>query len=146
MVTRLNSNETELDAEKVKKGNLTEAEWEQLNTKIGRLADAPLFIDDTAALSIFQLRAKARRLKDKHNIQLIIIDYLQLMTSGQEGKGNREQEISIISRSLKSIAKELDIPIIALSQLSRNVEHRAGTKRPILSDLTDTGASDQNED
>jgi len=146
LVTRLISNETELDAEKLKKGNLTEAEWEQLNTQIARLVDAPLFIDDTAALSIFQLRAKARRLKDKHNIELIIVDYLQLMTSGQEGKGNREQEISIISRSLKSIAKELDIPIIALSQLSRNVEHRGGTKRPILSDLRESGAIEQDAD
>jgi replicative DNA helicase len=123
----------------------------QLNERIKKLASAPLFIDDTPALSIFELRAKARRLKESSNIQMIIIDYLQLMTAGGEGGGrgggNREQEISYISRSLKGLAKELDIPIIALSQLSRDVEKRAtGSKRPQLSDLRESGAIEQDAD
>ena len=119
LVNRLIAGETELSAEKLKKGNLQDHEWQQLNSQIGKLAEAPIFIDDTPALSIFELRAKCRRLKSQHDVQLIIIDYLQLMTAGGEGKGNREQEISNISRSLKSIAKELDVPIIALSFATR---------------------------
>ncbi len=146
LVNRLIASETELPAEKLKKGNLAQYEWEQLNSKIGRLTDAPLFIDDTPALSVFELRAKCRRLKAQHNIGLIIIDYLQLMTTGGDNKGNREQEISTISRSLKSIAKELDVPIIALSQLSRAVETRGGDKRPQLSDLRESGAIEQDAD
>jgi replicative DNA helicase len=146
LVNRLIAGETELSAEKLKKGNLMEHEWQQLNTQITKLAEAPIFIDDTPALSIFELRAKCRRLKSQHDIQLIIIDYLQLMTAGGEGKGNREQEISNISRSLKSIAKELDVPIIALSQLSRAVETRGGDKRPQLSDLRESGAIEQDAD
>ncbi len=146
LVNRLIAGETELSAEKLKKGNLQEHEWQQLNTQITKLAEAPIFIDDTPALSIFELRAKCRRLKAQHDVQLIIIDYLQLMTAGGEGKGNREQEISNISRSLKSIAKELDVPIIALSQLSRAVETRGGDKRPQLSDLRESGAIEQDAD
>jgi replicative DNA helicase len=146
LVNRLIASESELPAEKLKKGHLANHEWEQLNSKIGRLSDAPLFIDDTPALSIFELRAKCRRLKAQHNIGLIIIDYLQLMTTGGDSKGNREQEISTISRSLKSIAKELDVPIIALSQLSRQVETRGGVKRPQLSDLRESGAIEQDAD
>jgi replicative DNA helicase len=146
LVNRLIAGETELSAEKLKKGNLMDHEWQQLNTQITKLAEAPIFIDDTPALSIFELRAKCRRLKSQHDIQLIIIDYLQLMTAGGEGKGNREQEISNISRSLKSIAKELDVPIIALSQLSRAVETRGGDKRPQLSDLRESGAIEQDAD
>ncbi len=146
LVNRLIAGETELSAEKLKKGNLQDHEWQQLNTQITKLAEAPIFIDDTPALSIFELRAKCRRLKSQHDIQLIIIDYLQLMTAGGEGKGNREQEISNISRSLKSIAKELDVPIIALSQLSRAVETRGGDKRPQLSDLRESGAIEQDAD
>ena len=119
---------------------------EQINTKIRGLADAALFIDDTPALSVFELRAKARRLKAQHKIDMIIIDYLQLMTVGKETRGNREQEISTISRSLKSIAKELNIPIIALSQLSRSVETRGGEKKPQLSDLRESGAIEQDAD
>ena len=100
-----------------------------------------MFIDDTPSLSIFDLRAKARRLSSQHKIKLIIVDYLQLMTIGSNNKaGNREQEISTISRNLKALAKELDIPVIALSQLSRAVETRGGTKRPMLSDLRESGA------
>jgi len=111
------------------------------------LDKAPIFIDDTPALNIFEFRAKARRLKSQHNIDLIIIDYLQLMSAGGDSRGgNREQEISSISRSIKSIAKELDIPIIALSQLSRAVETRGGDKRPMLSDLRESGAIEQDAD
>ncbi len=148
LMTRLISSETELSAEKLKKGQLASHEWEQLNSKIGRLTDAPIYIDDTPGLSVFELRAKCRRLKAHHDIQLIIIDYLQLMTTAGDGKGsgNREQEISMISRSLKSIAKELEVPVIALSQLSRGVESRGGVKRPMLSDLRESGAIEQDAD
>ena len=146
LVQRLIASETELSADKLRKGNLENHEWEQLNSKISNLSKAPIFIDDTPALSIFELRAKCRRLKAQHDVQLIIIDYLQLMTTGGEGKGNREQEISTISRSLKSIAKELSVPVIALSQLSRAVETRGGDKRPQLSDLRESGAIEQDAD
>ncbi|MEW6470215.1 MAG: replicative DNA helicase [Bacteroidota bacterium] len=147
LVNRLIASESELSAEKLRKGQLEEHEFQQLNSKITRLAEAPIFIDDTPALTIFELRAKARRLKQQHNISLIIVDYLQLMHAGSDVKsGNREQEISTISRSLKSIAKELDIPIIALSQLSRAVEVRGGTKKPQLSDLRESGAIEQDAD
>ena len=146
LVNRLIAAETELSGEKLKRGNLEKHEWHQLHSKIGKLSDAPIFIDDTPGLSVFELRAKARRLKQKHDIQMIIIDYLQLMTAGGDGKGNREQEISTISRSIKGIAKELDIPIIALSQLSRSVETRGGSKRPQLSDLRESGAIEQDAD
>ena len=145
LVNRLIASETELSAEKLKKGNLESYEWEQLHAKIGRLAEAPIFIDDTPALSVFELRAKCRRLKAQHDIQMVVIDYLQLMTASSE-KGNREQEISTISRSIKTIAKELSIPIIALSQLSRAVETRGGSKRPMLSDLRESGAIEQDAD
>lgn len=146
LVTRLISSETQLSADKLKKGNLESYEWEQLNAKIGKLVDAPLFIDDTPALTIFELRAKCRRLKAQHNIQMIIIDYIQLMSGGNDNKGNREQEISTISRSLKALAKELNVPIITLSQLNRSVETRGGSKRPILSDLRESGAIEQDAD
>jgi replicative DNA helicase len=148
LVMRLISGEAELAGEKLKKGDLQQHEWHQLDSKIRELTEAPLFIDDTPALSIFELRAKARRLKANHDIQMIIIDYLQLMTAGGDnrGGGNREQEISQISRSLKGIAKELEIPVIALSQLSRNVEQRGGTKVPQLSDLRESGAIEQDAD
>ena len=112
LVTRLISSESEIASEKIRKGDLKDFEWEQLRVKTERLAEAPIFIDDTPALSIFELRAKCRRLKAQHDIQLVVIDYLQLMTAGGEGKGNREQEISMISRSLKSIAKELNIDVV----------------------------------
>lgn len=147
LVNRLLSAEAELDQSKLRKGELQDHEFVQLNERIRKLSTAPLFIDDTPALSIFELRAKARRLKENNNIELIIIDYLQLMTAGSDMKGNREQEISYISRSLKSLAKELNIPIIALSQLSRDVEKRTtGTKRPQLSDLRESGAIEQDAD
>lgn len=146
LVQRLIASETALSAEKLRKGTLEEHEYQQLHQRIGKLAKAPVFIDDTPALSIFELRAKCRRLKAQHGIDMVIIDYLQLMTAGGDGKGNREQEISSISRSIKSIAKELNVPIIALSQLSRSVETRGGDKRPLLSDLRESGAIEQDAD
>lgn len=148
LITRLISSETGLNSEKLRKGNLDEHEWQQLTTKVRSLEKAPLFIDDTPALSVFDLRAKCRRLVAQNGVRLIIIDYLQLMTVGGQGKGggNREQEISTISRSLKSIAKELNVPVIALSQLSRAVETRGGNKRPLLSDLRESGAIEQDAD
>ena len=147
LVNRLISSEAELDSDKIRKGNLKDYEWQQLLHKTDMLQKAPIFIDDTPALSILELRAKARRLKSQHDIQCIIVDYLQLMTS-EYGKtsGNREQEIASISRSLKAVAKELNIPVIALSQLSRAVETRGGDKRPVLSDLRESGSIEQDAD
>jgi len=147
LVNRLISSETEITSEKIRKGQLAHHEWEQLNAKIVPITNAPIYIDDTPSLSIFELRAKCRRLVAEKKIELIIIDYLQLMVAGIDTRsGNREQEISAISRSLKSISKELDIPIIALSQLSRAVESRGGIKRPQLSDLRESGAIEQDAD
>jgi replicative DNA helicase len=147
LITRLISSETGLSSEKLRTGNLAKHEWEQLNVKVKGLEKAPLFIDDTPSLSIFDLRAKARRLSSQHGIQLVIVDYLQLMTAGGSLKGgNREQEISTISRNLKALAKELNVPVIALSQLSRAVETRGGSKRPLLSDLRESGAIEQDAD
>ncbi len=144
LVNRLISAEAELDGEKIKRGNLVDFEWQQLVHKTNRLSSAPIFIDDTPALSILELRAKCRRLKAEHNVQLIVIDYLQLM-KGEMG-GNREQEIASISRALKGVAKELNVPVIALSQLSRGVETRGGDKRPQLSDLRESGSIEQDAD
>jgi replicative DNA helicase len=147
LITRLISSETGLSSDKLRTGKLADHEWQQLNIKVSDLESAPLFIDDSPSLTIFELRAKARRLASSHGIKLIIIDYLQLMNIGSSNKaGNREQEISTISRNLKALAKELDIPVIALSQLSRAVETRGGTKRPILSDLRESGAIEQDAD
>lgn len=146
LTSRFISAETELSSEKLRKGDLRGDEFHQLNTRIVKLADAPIYIDDTPALSIFEFRAKARRLKSQNNVSMFIVDYLQLMVSGMEGKFSREQEVSMISRSLKAIAKELDVPIIALSQLSRAVEQRGGSKRPQLSDLRESGAIEQDAD
>ncbi|MBK8227739.1 MAG: replicative DNA helicase [Flavobacteriales bacterium] len=147
LVTRLIASEAGISSEKLRKGELNDQEFAILHQHIARLTNAPIYIDDTPALNIFELRAKARRLKSQHNVDLIIIDYLQLMTGGGDNRGgNREQEISSISRSIKSIAKELDIPIIALSQLSRAVETRGGDKRPMLSDLRESGAIEQDAD
>tara|TARA_B100001057_G_scaffold43493_1_gene38887 strand:- start:1423 stop:2925 length:1503 start_codon:yes stop_codon:yes gene_type:complete len=147
LITRLISSETGLSSDKLRTGKLADHEWQQLNIKVSDLESAPLFIDDSPSLTIFELRAKARRLASSHGIKLIIIDYLQLMNIGSSNKaGNREQEISTISRNLKALAKELNIPVIALSQLSRAVETRGGTKRPILSDLRESGAIEQDAD
>jgi replicative DNA helicase len=149
LVQRILSAESEIWLEKISRGKLEEHEMKQLYKKgIERLASAPIHIDDTAALNIFELRAKCRRLKNKHNVGLIIIDYLQLMSgTGENRNSNREQEISRISRDLKGLAKELQIPIIALSQLSREVEKRSqGNKMPQLSDLRESGAIEQDSD
>ena len=147
LVSRLISMESEIPSERMRQARLEEHEWRILEAKTESLQKAKIFIDDTAGLSVFELRAKCRRLKAQEDIQLIIIDYLQLMTAGPEHKsGNREQEISTISRSLKALAKELNVPVIALSQLSRAVETRGGSKRPQLSDLRESGAIEQDAD
>lgn len=154
LVTRMISAEAEIESEKLKKGTLLDHEWQQLNTKIAKLSDAPIFIDDTPAISVFELRAKCRRLKQQNNVQMIIIDYLQLMRGDDANNknGNREQEVSYISRSLKALAKELDVPVLALAQLSRQSEKRGGTGpgtgsgRPILSDLRESGSIEQDAD
>ena len=147
LVQRILSAESEIALEKIARGKLEDYEYQQLHTKgIKKLEQAPIFIDDTAALNIFEFRAKARRLVNKHNVGLIIIDYLQLMSGTGDRGANREQEISNISRNLKALAKELNIPIIALSQLSRAVETRKESKMPQLSDLRESGAIEQDAD
>ena len=149
LVSRLISAESELDATKINSGQLENYEWEQLKHKTNIISKAPIYIDDTPSLSVSELRTKCRKLKVKHDIQMIVIDYLQLLTSNNlfnKGTFNREQEISYISRSLKSIAKELEVPVITPSQLSRAVETRGGDKRPMLSDLRESGAIEQDAD
>lgn len=148
LVNRLIVNVCEIPGEKIKSGRLENYEWEQLDFKIKELYDAPIYVDDTPSLSVFELRTKARRLVREHNIQCIIIDYLQLMNASGMNFGSREQEVSTISRSLKGLAKELNIPIIALSQLNRGVEARQGIegKRPQLADLRESGAIEQDAD
>ena len=145
LITRLISSETGLVSDKLRTGKLAEHEWQQLNIKVSDLESAPLYIDDSPSLTIFELRAKARRLASSHGIKLIIIDYLQLMSGSNNVKDGRVQEISEITRGLKAIAKELNIPIIALSQLSRQVEQR-DDKRPLLSDLRESGTIEQDAD
>lgn len=148
LVQRLISMESEIPAQKFRGGKLEDYEWQQFQTVVEKMNSVPIFIDDTPGINIFELRAKCRRLKMQHDIQLIIIDYLQLMSGASENNrnGNREQEISSISRALKGMAKELGVPVIALSQLSRAVETRGGTKRPQLSDLRESGAIEQDAD
>ena len=147
LVNRLISGESEIEGNKLRRGSLDDHEYHKMHERITKLAEAPIFIDDTPGLSVFDLRAKCRRLKAQHGINMIVIDYLQLMTAGgNNNNGNREQEISTISRSIKGLAKELDVPIIALSQLSRAVESRGGDKKPMLSDLRESGAIEQDAD
>jgi replicative DNA helicase len=147
LTQRLIAMESEISGSKLRNAQLAEYEWQQLHTTVEKLSDVPIFVDDTPAINIFELRAKCRRLKMQHDIQLVVIDYLQLMSGGNDQKrGNREQEISSISRALKGMAKELDVPVIALSQLSRAVETRGGVKRPQLSDLRESGAIEQDAD
>jgi len=147
LVQRLVSHEAEISSTKLRTGNLENYELQQVQTAIERLGEAKIFIDDTPGINIFELRAKCRRLKMQHDIQLVIIDYLQLMSGNTENnRANREQEISSISRALKGLAKELNVPVIALSQLSRAVEVRGGAKRPQLSDLRESGAIEQDAD
>ncbi|WP_312194349.1 replicative DNA helicase [Epilithonimonas vandammei] len=146
LITRMISSETGISSEKLRKGQMSDDEWQRLFTNVSALENAPLFIDETPSLSIFDFRAKCRRLVMQHGVKIIMVDYLQLMTaSSGKGGGNREQEIAMISRSLKAIAKELNVPVIALSQLSRTVETRPG-KRPMLSDLRESGAIEQDAD
>lgn len=146
LVNRLISNSCEIPGEKIKSGSLNELEWSQLLNRLQQLQGLPLYVDDTSGLSMLELRTKARRLVREHNIKVIIIDYLQLMTAGVR-MGSREQEVSTISRSLKQLAKELDIPVIALSQLNRKLEDRGNKdKRPQLSDLRESGAIEQDAD
>ena len=149
LMSRLIAAESGIEAKKFKlKGELQDWEKEQLRKKTNALAHAPMYIDDNPGLTIFELRAKCRRLKQKYDIQMIFIDYLQLMSGGEMIKngGNREQEISYISRQLKALSKEIGVPIMALSQLSRAVETRGGSKRPQLSDLRESGAIEQDAD
>lgn len=147
LVNRLISNVCEIEGEKIKSGRLCRQEWEQLNSRVRSLFSAPLYVDDSPSLSILELRTKARRLVKEHGVKIIIIDYLQLMNATGMKFGSREQEVSMISRSLKQLAKELNIPVIALSQLSRKVEERNdGNKRPQLSDLRESGAIEQDAD
>ena len=148
LVNRLIVNVCEIPGEKIKSGQLAPYEWGQLDYKIKELYDAPLYVDDTPSLSVFELRTKARRLVREHDVKIIIIDYLQLMNASGMSFGSRQEEVSTISRSLKGLAKELNIPIIALSQLNRGVENREGVdgKRPQLSDLRESGAIEQDAD
>lgn len=149
LVNRLISNVCEIKGEQIKSGQLTDQEWDILMSRVKQLYTAPIYVDDTPSLSIFELRTKARRLVREHGVKMIIIDYLQLMNATGMKFGSREQEVSTISRSLKQLAKELDIPIIALSQLNRSVEQRGDDKngkRPQLSDLRESGAIEQDAD
>lgn len=147
LITRMIASETGISSEKLRKGQMSDEEWQRLFSNVSALENAPLYIDETPSLSVFDFRAKCRRLVMQHGVKIIMVDYLQLMTanSGKGGAGNREQEIAMISRSLKAIAKELNVPVIALSQLSRSVETRPG-KRPMLSDLRESGAIEQDAD
>jgi replicative DNA helicase len=147
VMLRLISSEAEIESQKLRKGELGDEDWAKIAGSAPKLENAPIYIDDTPGLTILELRSKARKLKAKHGIRLLVVDYLQLMSAGKSKRGlNREQEIAAISRSLKTIAKELNIPVIALSQLSRSVETRGGDKRPQLSDLRESGAIEQDAD
>lgn len=146
LMMRLIVSESGLSSTEVRSGKLTQEQWLHLEQSTRPLGEAPIFIDDTPALSIYELRSKCRRLKAQHDIQVIVIDYLQLMTGNLDSRGNREQEVASISRALKGIAKELNIPVIALSQLNRSIESRSGLKRPQLSDLRESGAIEQDAD
>ena len=144
LVQRMLCSHARVNAHNVRTGFLSQSDWPKLTTAAGKLSEAPIFIDDTASISVLELRAKARRLKSQHNIQMVIVDYLQLM-QGLRGSENRQQEISEISRSLKALARELRVPLIAVSQLSRAVETRQD-HRPQLSDLRESGAIEQDAD
>lgn len=147
LAQRIISIEGEISSKKMRNGQLEDYEWQQLQSAIERIGEAPIYIDDTPGINIFELRAKCRRLKMQHDIQMVIIDYLQLMSGSMDsGRGNREQEVSGISRALKGLAKELEVPVIALAQLSRAVEVRGGAKRPQLSDLRESGSIEQDAD
>jgi len=147
LMMRLISLESEVPGNKLRNGKLDKEEWERFDAAVNKFIDCPIYIDETPQINIFTLSAKCRRLKLNHNIQMVVIDYLQLMRAGGDNKnGNREQEISTISRSLKALAKELNLPVIALSQLNRSTETRNSSKRPQLSDLRESGAIEQDAD
>lgn len=145
IVQRLLSSRARVGSHRLRTGRLRDHEWTNLNIAAGPLAESPIYIDDSATMTIWDLRTKARLLRSQYDIGLVVVDYLQLMNSGERSE-NRQQEISLISRSLKGLAKELDIPVIACSQLSRLVETRGGEKRPILADLRESGAIEQDAD
>ncbi len=146
LAQRLLTSEARIDAQAARTGRLHDSDWPNLARAAGRLSQAPIFIDDSPGLGVLEIRAKARRLKSEHDIGMVIVDYLQLMHGSGDGRQNREQEIAQISRSLKALAKELDIPVIAVSQLSRAVETRGGDRRPMLSDLRESGSIEQDAD
>ncbi|MEN0049030.1 MAG: replicative DNA helicase [Bacteroidota bacterium] len=146
LMQRLVSLDAEIDSTSLRTGKMQDHEWQQLETSVSRISDLPIFIDDTPAISVSNIRAKCLRLKMQNDLKLVIVDYLQLMTDSSDKQKNREQEVSQISRSLKALAKELDVPVIALSRLSRAVETRGGTKRPMLSDLRESGSLEQDAD
>jgi replicative DNA helicase len=148
LVNRLISNVCEIQGSKILNGQLQQDEWERLDKRLNKLLGAPLYVDDTPGLSVFELRTKARRLVREHGVKIIMIDYLQLMNANGMRFSSRQEEVSVISRSLKGLAKELDVPILALSQLNRGVESRDGLegKRPQLSDLRESGAIEQDAD
>jgi replicative DNA helicase len=144
LVMRLLCSEARVDASRIRTGNLTDGDWPRLTKGADRLSKASVFIDDTPAITVLEMRSKARRLKAEHNIGMVVVDYLQLMR-GRENSESRQQEISDISRSLKALAKELSIPVVALSQLNRSLESRTD-KRPMMSDLRESGAIEQDAD
>jgi replicative DNA helicase len=146
LAKRLISLECEIDAQKVANGKMSDNEFSILRDKVEKLSSAPIYINDQPAINVYELRAQCRRLQNAHGIKMVIIDYLQLMSGGGDKGMNREQEISTISRSLKGLAKELNIPVIALSQLNRSVETRGGDKKPQLSDLRESGSIEQDAD
>ncbi len=147
LMNRVISNVTEIESDKLKTGQLRPDEWQRLDGRMKQLFGKPLFLDDTPSLSVFELLTKARRLVREHGVKIIMIDYLQLMNASGMNYGSRQEEVSTISRALKGLAKELNIPILALSQLNRGVENRAdGDKRPQLSDLRESGAIEQDAD
>jgi len=148
LAQRLLTSEARVDAQRARTGRMKDDDWQRLARAAGKLSEASIFIDDTPGLSVLELRAKCRRLKAEHDIGLVVVDYLQLMqaSGGLRSNANREQEIAHISRSLKGLAKELNLPVIALSQLNRSVENRGGDKRPQLSDLRESGSIEQDAD
>jgi replicative DNA helicase len=144
MVQRFLSSDARVDSQRIRRGSLQEQDWMKLSSSLGRLAEAPIFIDDSASVTLMEMRAKCRRLKARHGLGLVIIDYLQLMQSPRKSE-NRQQEVSEISRSLKILARELDVPVLCASQLNRGVEYRSD-KRPLLADLRESGAIEQDSD
>jgi replicative DNA helicase len=141
---RLLSAEARVALQNIRSGRLTDDDWTRLARRMGEVSSAPLFIDDSPNLTMMEIRAKARRLKQRHNLELVIIDYLQLMSSGKKVE-SRQQEVSEFSRSLKLLAKELEVPVVALSQLNRGPEQRTD-KKPLLSDLRESGSLEQDAD